>query len=426
MFDGPSTLAIASLVLVVGACSSNDGGPSLAPDGGEDAPLSPATEAGVTGEAGIGSEAAPVPAGPGTLAGTVTDTAAVPVLGAKIEVGSLFVFSDAQGKYSLVGIPAGTVAVKVTQSWFQPLEQAVVVTEVGVTPWSPVMTEMPLKVDPADQALADGYNLTFDWTRQTVAIAIASRPTRCAFDNAVYLHNPALYRDTSTQPPVTPAPQPQIAAGVASGLTFPVISGTNKGQEALDLATVADAVAGTPLGPTEPADFMVWTSMVNWLTQWSASKTVTVKLAGLAVRQQGWGSNATRPQDIEKVFLEPATGRLWVKVVFENFVQLGPGIADDDGDGRKEIYAALGSTHYTAEIVDALSNTYMTKTFTTHGLSQELSQSLDELYSTTAAKVEGYIGQPFTVPNLGTLVYPFVVLKHTGGQKNVVLVAPAP
>jgi hypothetical protein len=189
----------------------------------------------------------------------------------------------------------------------------------------------------------------------------------------------------------------------------------------LDPATIVDAIKDTPLGATEPGDFMMWTSMMNWLGEWDSAKSVGLKVAGLAVRNQGWGSNAIRPQEIEKVFLDPATQKLWVKVVFEPFVQLGPGVTDDDGDGRKEIYAALAGVHYTAEIINALANTYMKATFTTHGLSKEVSKSLNELYSTTGAQVERYLGQPFEVPGLGTITYPFVVLRHTGGQKNVIL-----
>ena len=420
--------ALAGLALLTVRCSGGDKTVPLPPaDGGsDDVSLPTSTETG----GGAVSEAGGEAAGTGALAGVVTDIAGVPVLGAKVAAGGVSVFTNAQGEYGknplLAGLPAGAITVNVTQSWFQPLEQVVDVADGVVTPWNAVLTEMPLKLDPADKALADAYNLTFDWSKQTVSVAIAPQPTRCAFDNAVYLHNPALYRDTSSQAPVTPAPQPQIVAGVATGFTFPVLSGANKDQEALDLTTITDSIAGTPFGSVEPANYMVWTSMVNWLAEWSASKSITVKVAGLAVRQQGWGSNAIRPQDIEKVFIEPATGRLWVKVVFENFVQLGPGIADDDGDGRKEIYAALASSHYTAEIVDALANTYMKTTFTTHGFSKELSKSLNELYSTTAAKVDGTIGQPFAVPGVGTFNYPFVVLKHAGGQQNVILLAPGP
>ncbi len=411
----------AIVVLAMGPGCSSTSSPS--PDAPDDAGLD---QAGPLAE--VGSEAAEAGGeapGPGGVTGIVADPTGLPILGAKIEAAGASVFSDAQGKFTLAGLPAGTIPIKVTQSWFQPLEAAVAVTGPG-TPWNPVLTEMPLMVTAADRALVEAYNATFDWTKQVLSLAIAPSPTRAAFDNAVYLHNPALYRDTSKQAPVMPSPQPQIVAGVASGFTFPVLTGANRGQEALDVTTIADTIAGTPLGPTEPTGYMVWKSMVNWLSEWNASATVTVKVAGLAVQQQGWGSNAIRPQDIEKVFIDPATGRIWVKVVFESFVELGPGIADDDGDGRKEIYAALGDTHYTAEIVTALVGTYLAKTFTTHGLSKELSNSLNELYSTTAAKVEGYIGQPFTIAGLGTITYPFVVLKHAGGQENVILVAPGP
>ena len=35
-----------------------------------------------------------------------------------------------------------------------------------------------------------------------------------------------------------------------------------------------------------------------------------------------------------------------------------------------------------------------------------------------------FIGQPFDIPGLGTIQYPFVVLKHAGGQENAILVGP--
>jgi hypothetical protein len=255
-------------------------------------------------------------------------------------------------------------------------------------------------------------------------MAIAESPTRRNFDNAIFLHNPVLYRNTSTVAAVTPSPAPQIIAGVPSGFDFPVLSGVNQGQQALEPATIVDNIKDTPFGASESADFMMWTAMVNWLVEWDASKAVAVRVAGLAIRNQGWGGNALRPQDIEKVFLDPATGKLWVKIVFENFVQLGQGITDDDGDGRKEIYAALAPVHYSAEIITALTSNYMATAFSTHSLSKEVSKSLNELYSTTGAQVERTIGQPFEIPGLGTITYPFVVLRHTAGQKNVILVGP--
>jgi len=360
-----------------------------------------------------------------SLAGTVTDRAGVPVVGAKVEAGGGSVFSDAQGHYALAGLAPGAVTVDVTQVWFQPLEQSVTLTGGGPTPWDVTLDEMPLRVDPADRALAGIYNQTFDWTKQTISIAIAETPTRCAFDNAIYFHNPALYRDTSAQPPLTPSPQPTISGGIAQNFSFPIISGTSPAEEALDLTTIVDSITGTPLGPTEPTNYMMWKSMINWLTEWDAAKSVTLKLVGVAVRQQGWGGNAVLPQEIEKVFVDPNTNKLWVKVVFENFVQLGAGITDDDGDGRKEIYAAVASAHYTSEIVDALVNTYAKTTFSTHGFADQVTKGLNELYSTTGAHVERYIGQPFDVPGLGTINYPFVVLRHSAGQENVILMSGA-
>jgi len=359
-----------------------------------------------------------------SLAGTVTDRAGVAVVGAKVEAGGVAVFSDAQGHYALPGLTPGAVTVDVTQVWFQALEQSVTLIGGGPTPWNVTLDEMPLQVDPADRALAKTYNQTFDWTKQTISIAIAETPTRCAFDNAIYFHNPALYRDTSAQPPLTPSPQPTISGGIAQNFSFPIISGTSPAEEALDLTTIVDSITGTPLGPTEPTNYMMWKSMINWLTEWDAAKSVTLKLVGVAVRQQGWGGNAVLPQEIEKVFVDPNTNKLWVKVVFENFVQLGAGITDDDGDGRKEIYAAVASAHYTNEIVDALVKTYKT-TFSTHGLADQVTKGLNELYSTTGAHVECYIGQPFEVPGLGTITYPFVVLRHSAGQENVILMSGA-
>jgi hypothetical protein len=383
---------------------------------GSSAEPSPIVDADATGasEAGAGA----------SLAGTVTDRAGIPVVGAKVEAGAVSVFSDAQGHYALAGLTPGAITVDVTQVWFKPLEQSVTLTGGGPTPWDVTLDEMPLRVDPADRALAGIYNQTFDWTKQTISIAIAETPTRCAFDNAIYFHNPALYRNTSAQPPLTPSPQPTISGGIAQNFSFPIISGTSPAEEALDLSSIVDSIKDTPLGPTEPTNYMMWKSMINWLTEWDAAKSVTLKLVGVAVRQQGWGGNAVLPQEIEKVFLDPNTNKLWVKVVFENFVQLGAGITDDDGDGRKEIYAAVASAHYTNEIVDALVKTYKT-TFSTHGLADQVTKGLNELYSTTGAHVECYIGQPFEVPGLGTITYPFVVLRHSAGQENVILMSGA-
>ncbi|HEX7501728.1 MAG TPA: hypothetical protein VF524_15720, partial [Polyangia bacterium] len=65
-------------------------------------------------------------------------------------------------------------------------------------------------------------------------------------------------------------------------------------------------------------------------------------------------------------------------------------------------------------------------TFSTYSLSKQVTKSLNEIYSTTGAQVERTIGQPFDVAGLGTITYPYIVLKDAVGQENVFLVAPAP
>jgi hypothetical protein len=391
----------------VAGCSSNAGQPmTMTPDA---APSG--AEAGTDG-------------GAASLTGTVKDRAGTAVAGAKVAVGAASVFSDPQGKYTLPGVPAGMAAVKVTRDWFTPLDTTATVAAAGATTLDITLDEVPLKLEPADRTLAEAYAMTFDWSRQTVSISIVAKPTRRDFDNAVYFHNPALYRNTASEAPLTPAPMPEIMGTSARNITFPVKAGANQGQEALELATIVDAIKDTPLGPSEPAEFMLWTPMTSWLSEWDAAKAADLKAVGVAVRQQAWGGNSLRPQEIEKVYLDVASRTLWAKVIFAGFVQLGPGINDDDGDGQKEIYAKIPAVHYPGGIIDKLITEYGKTTFTTHGLSKEVNKSLNELYSTTAAQVERYIGQPFEVPGAGTIMYPFVVLRHSGGQKNVILVAP--
>jgi hypothetical protein len=402
-------MAAAAAGGLLGGCSDDDAPSTGGPGGVRDAAMD------LPGEAGAGA----------ALTGTVKDRAGVVVAGARLEVSGASVFSDSQGRYTLPVATPGAVTIKVTRDWFQPLDVAATVAATGSTTQDVTIDEMPLTLDPADQALATSFATTFDWTTATVSISVAARPTRRDFDNAVFFHNPALYRSVTTEPALTPTPAPQIAGGVAANFSFQVKSGPAAGQEALDLASIADAPAGTPLGASEPAEFMMWTPLTNWLTEWDAAKAADLKAVGVAVRQQNWGGGSLRPQEIEKAYVD-AAGALWVKVVFAPFVALGPGINDDDGDGQKEIYARVASRFVAADIPSKLTGEYARTTFNTHGLSKEVAKSLNELYSSTAAQVERYIGQPFEVPGKGTINYPFVVLRHASGKKNVILVAPGP
>ena len=185
-----------------------------------------------------------------TLSGVVTDQAGAPVVGAKIQVGTLSVFSGGQGQYTLAGvdggIDGGRIVVVVTRDWFKPFQVEVDVSESGNTHYDITLEEMPLYLDPGDVALATAYNLTFDWSRQKLSIAIAATATRRNFDNAVYWKNPALYHDTSGIAPLVPSPLPQIVGGVAMNLSFPIRGGANDGKEALDLTSVVDAITSTP------------------------------------------------------------------------------------------------------------------------------------------------------------------------------------
>jgi len=393
------------LVLWVG-CSEDPKGRSDGGGGGDGLP----TEGGT-------------PQGPG-LMGTVKDTADVPVEGVKVEVGGQMAFTTFEGKYTLdkLKLTPGQVTVQLTQDWFKSQTETATVQDTGMTTLDVTIEEHPLKLDPADETLAKSYASTFDWTTDTISIVIVRQPTRKELDNAIYYHNPALYRDTSSTSPVTPSPQPTIGAGGAQNFTFQ----TGGGAEALDNTSIVDTIDKTPLTTAEQQGWMMWRPMMNWLKDWDLSSTKVVGLndAGAAVSQQSWGTNAVMPQAIEQVYLHGS--EIWVQVVFEDFVKLGSGITDSDGDGRKEVYAKVNTDHYTQEVVTALQDEYVTPTFNTHGLSKEINNALNELYSATSAEMLKYIGQSFDVPNVGKIQYPFAVVNHTGAndKKNVLLVGP--
>jgi hypothetical protein len=358
-----------------------------------------------------------------SLSGTVRDQAGVPVLGAKLQAGAASVFSDGQGHYALAVVDCGSLVLAVTRDWFQSAQLPVTTSAVGPTQLDITLTEMPLRLDPADLALAAAYQQTFDWSKQTLSITVAPTATRRNFDNAVYWHNPALYRDTSTQPSLAPSPLPTIVGGVAASFTFPIHGGANDGKEALVLASVVDAIAATPVAALEKTDYMLWTPMLNWLTEWDPAKSADLKMVGVAVRQQSWGTTAQRPQELGRVYLDRVNHALWVEVVFATFVQLGEGITDADGDGFKEVFARIDSTYATQEILDMLVG-YAETRYATHAMSKEVTKALREIYSTTSAQVLRYIGQPYDIVGLGTIQYPFVVLQHAAGQVNVILVGP--
>jgi hypothetical protein len=377
-----------------------------------------------SGASGFAPDAAPPDSGSVGLAGTVRDQAGAPVANAKVAAGGVSATSEPQGKYILPTLAAGTYALKVTRDWFKPSETSVTVGA-GLTIFDPTIEELPLALDPADQTLATTYGKTYDWTKQPVSVAVLAKPTRRDLDNALYFHNPALHR-SATSEPFTPSPQPEISYAPMN-FSFPIKTGHHVGQEAFEMATIVDSIADTPFGPEEPAVYALWTPLLAWLGEWDVGKSDDLRAVGLAVRMQTWGRPASPreverelEQEIEKVYFDPVRGTIWVKVVFASFVQLGPGITDNDGDGLKEIYAKVAASHYTLELVGRLAM-YGATTLGTHGLGDEVSKSLAAL---PGAEVESRIGESITVPGVGTFKYPFVVIRHPGGQRNVVLAGP--
>jgi hypothetical protein len=413
---------ISGLIVAFAVAGCGSSTPAIVPDGG------PAPDTAVAPDTALAPDLAADVAAGRTVAGTVKDKDGMPVVGAQVVVAGVTkpeVFSDAQGKYSAPVAAAGETTIAVTRGWFEDFTGKVTVAASGATPLDVTLVEKPLKVEPADKALADMHAATFDWTKATLSVTIIPRPTRRDFDNGVYFHNPALYRNTSMTAPLVPTTPPVFEAGVAKNFTFKITSGPKMGTEVLDLATVADAVKDTPLGATEPADFMLWTPMINWLVDWDVAKAADLRAVGTAIQTQSWGGNAVRPQDPDKVFVD-AQGNLWVKIVFASFVQLGDTIHDDDGDGLKEVYAKIAAAQYTKEVVDKLTMDYGKTLFTAHGLSKEVTKGLRDLYSMTGAQVERTLGQPYEVMGLGTFMYPTLVLRHMNEKKNVFLVAPGP
>ncbi|MCK5799429.1 MAG: carboxypeptidase regulatory-like domain-containing protein [Deltaproteobacteria bacterium] len=350
------------------------------------------------------------------LTGKITDTAGHAVESAKIVLGTAEGFSGSDGTYTLDNPPTGPGKVSVTHDWFKEKKDvAVTVKASGSTTLDIAVEAWPLKLDAADKTLADTYNKTFDWTHDKLAIAILPSPTRKNLDNAVYYHNPALYRDTSSE------------TAVDSKLTlttlkdhFVTANGSQKGTNVLDLTTVKDAIGGTPVTAAEQTDFMLFRPLLNWLTTWdeTTKKIEDISAAKSAVAEQTWGSNAVRPQRIEKVFLHQDA--LWVQIVFEPFVKVGADITDSDGDGYKEIFGKLDPKLYASDLVNALKTQYMGVKFDTNGMSKEVNNALNELYSVTAAEVLRYIGRSYDLgSSKGTIVYPLVVLKHSATSTPV-------
>jgi hypothetical protein len=363
--------------------------------------------------------------GTGVLKGFVRDVNGKVVGGAVVQVGALSTTATFNGDYTLEKLPAGAATVKVTAEWFSELQQSATVKAGETTTLDLQLTAMPFKIDPADKALEEAYNKTYDWTKGQPSIAYAAGPTRRHLGNAIYYHNPAQYRDTAAEKDLTPSPQPDIDSTGAKNFTFPLQGGTYKGEETLAAGSIVASFDKT--GLSSQADFLMVEPVLNWLLDWSPTKVVDLNAAVLAVRQQTWGSSSLRPQDIEMLWISP-TKEVWVKIVFEGFVKLGSGVTDADGDGRKEIYAKLNTKLVTAEVVDKVQTDYVTTKLSTLEMRTELNSALHHLYTSTNLQIKKTIGQPYDLVGVGTIKYPFLIHEQTDlkGKKiqGALLIAP--
>lgn len=103
------------------------------------------------------SFAACTPVGSGTLQGTVTTAAAVPIAGATVTLGSRTTTTDASGNYSFTDLPAGTYpgATASFPGYFSSTFTAIAITSGGTTTRDFVLSEAPQSGCVTDTAQAD-------------------------------------------------------------------------------------------------------------------------------------------------------------------------------------------------------------------------------------------------------------------------------
>jgi len=403
------------------AGSSTDGGGGV--DAGE-------TDAGGDTDAATGDDAATGQdsggGNNGTIEGQVTDALGNGVGDALVSAGGQETNADYQGNYSLGGVPAGDQTVTIAADWFED-DQAQATVSVGSSVTHDVqLTALAMQVLPADLTLSDTHNTAFDWTTETVAIDYVALPTRAEIDKALYFQNPALYSDTTGEATITPATLPDIS-GTATGFDFPIQAGsTYEGNQALDVSTIVDSLAGTPVTTAEADASVLWEPAIDiYLVNWDIAQALDLYYVSLAIEGQRWGgSGALPPQHLQHTFLHG--GELWVELVFEDFIDLGSGITDSNGDGWRDLFAMVPSDYYSTTVYDKLNDDYITPTFDTLGLRDNLTLILDDLYTRTSPEITTTIGVPVDVTGLGTLQYPFVSLTHSNAVENILLVEPAP
>lgn len=360
-----------------------------------------------------------------TLSGQVKNTLGKPEMGASITVLDQTTETDFSGLYAL-RVPAGELTVQCALAWLESAEKSAQVEPGGSAVVDFQLTPRAIALLPADKALAEQYNQTYDWKKDKLSIQQVGKPTRGNLERAVYLHNPALFADASGESPIHPSNPPSLSAS-PTGFSFPLPEqAPHSGQEALVMATVVDKLEETPLTREEIAAAFPWEpGVMKYLSKWNLDQAADLYYATQAIQTQKWGgASRLAAQTVEDGYVHDGK-EIWVKLVFEDFLTVGAGIGDDDGDGKKEVFARVTGALYTEEILAKLAD-YATTTFDGLGLRSLMQQILDDLYSRTNPIFLRTIGVPYEIPGLGTIEYPLAVIAHqgAGGIVNVLLGSP--
>ncbi len=280
-------------------------------------------------------------------------------------------------------------------------------------------------VTSTDHALADSYNSSFDWSTDKIAVRYLTGPTRSEAEKALYFRNPGLYKDTSSEPHITPDPLPTLDPSPA-GFDFALSDlAPNQYQQLLDNASIVDSLAETPITSAEQANAPLWLPavMVYLTVDWDSSKILNLYYGNNAVKGQKWGTGTATlpPQAIQHMYLH--AGEIWLEIVFEKYVDLGAGISDSDGDGYREVYGKIDPAHFTSEVFDQLVNGYVTPKLSVADLNSLIDDDiLDDLYSEFNMLPKSSLGEPFEASGIGTFQYPFKVIQGVSPKDNIFIV----
>jgi len=357
--------------------------------------------------------AAPAGAQTGTLSGTITDPNQDPVGDAEVKVGTLTGITDSSGLYNVQNVPEGSATVEVKADWFEDHSEDTTITAgqdnfLNIT----LSNGKALQVLEDDKAIEEAYNQTFDWTSDKTSITYIAPPTRANIDLGLYFRNPALFRDTSGESPVT-----------AGAWDFPIPDGApNQGLPAFEEGSIKDSICKTPLTAEEMAKPLLWEPAIKlFLAKWDIDKAQGLYYVTYAVEGQKWGGESTfAPQTLQRLYLHE--GEIWVEIVFESWVSFESKVTDSNDDGYNEIFAKVAADHYDSEVYGQLAGDYLTHHYDTLELREDINVMLDDLYSRTNPEITSVIGVPYEVTGQGTLSYPFVVLTHSDGSVNVLLI----